>query len=367
MTSLNFNFGGTDTRVFIQDELPSLSDILPIMGRDKRYHVICDENTKPYADEIGASVPICLSGSGEKEKNWDSIKKILKAACAAELGRDDIFIGIGGGVVSDICAFAASIYMRGARLALVSTTLLGMADAALGGKTGIDLFGIKNLAGTFYPARAVWMPLSTLKTLPPSQFKSGLAEIIKSVILDETIDENTAFEELSKGNAAVRLEKIVLAAVKLKGRIVEADPRETGTERAKLNLGHTFGHALEAAAGLGKITHGEAVAWGIVRACELGLALGITPPERAHAITHLLQNLGYETGAPHPALLSGGSGQPLARKFLNALNSDKKRIAGSLRFIIPAQKGAVIVPVSAEKMPLVQEIALGSLTEFLRI
>jgi 3-dehydroquinate synthase len=234
---------------------------------------------------------------------------------------------------------------------LVSTTLLGMVDAALGGKTGFDLFDIKNLVGTFFPASLIYMPLESLETLPRREWKSGLAELIKTAVLDKKDGKGeflSLLSALKDGFLAYEKPGDFLAAhyetildcisrsVLIKGRIVEADPRETGTERALLNLGHTFAHALESAAGLGRISHGEAVAWGMARAGELGLALGITPPEREKTIRKLLGSYGYEISAPHPLIRDRES-------FLRALEGDKKKKGGRLSFIVPAREGAELV------------------------
>jgi 3-dehydroquinate synthase len=126
----------------------------------------------------------------------------------------------------------------------------------------------------------------------------------------------------------------------VKGGIVEKDPEERGEERALLNLGHTFGHALESAAGLGRLSHGEAVAWGLARACELGLELNVTPPERATAIIALLDELGYEIASPHPALLDGGV-------FIRTLKNDKKKKGGGVRFVVPSERGADLVTIDS--------------------
>jgi len=235
-----------------------------------------------------------------------------------------------------------------------------MVDASLGGKTGFDLFGVKNFAGTFFPARHVYMPMESLATLPLPEWKSGMAELIKTAILDsdDFLDEiaslTAAFPDgsfsggfppdfasrvLAPGTA---LSRCVSRAARFKGGIVEEDPLETGTRRVLLNLGHTFGHALEAAAGLGTISHGEAVAWGIARSCDLGLTLGICPPQRAERIRALLAAYGYETAAPHPLMNSGSSGA-----FMQALSSDKKKRGGSLSFIVPGEKSAQAVSTAA--------------------
>jgi 3-dehydroquinate synthase len=293
---------------------------------------------------------------GETAKSWASVERILAAACRAGLGRDGLFMGIGGGVVTDLTGFAASIYMRGARLCLVSTTLLGMVDAALGGKTGFDFVGIKNLAGTFYPAAQVYLPLEALKTLPPEQWKSGMGELLKTAVLDgapAALGQAKALMPFMRNifagsrcfteEAYPVLAELIGRSLLVKGRIVEADPRESSANgRALLNLGHTFGHALEAAAGLGSLSHGEAVAWGLVRACELGSALGITPENRAREIRELVAAYGYETAAPHPLMRDPAF-------FMQALSGDKKKKAGKLVFVIPNAAGAELV--SAASMP----------------
>jgi 3-dehydroquinate synthase len=317
--------------------------------------LVCDAHTE-YIARICAgnrTLLCCTLPPGEEEKGWASVERILIAAKEAGLGRDGIFVGIGGGVVSDLCAFAASIYMRGALLCLVSTTLLGMADAAVGGKTGFDLLGIKNLAGTFYPAAHVYMPLKSLETLPEREWKSGMAELIKTALLD-TGEIPEGLKSPAGNREGEALFNLICRSVSVKGRIVEADPRETGTERALLNLGHTFAHALESDAGLGRLSHGEAVAWGMVRSCELGLALGITPPARAREIVELIRAYGYETTAPHPLMKD-------RRSFMEALGADKKKKAGKSMFVVPAGERAELVSSDLVPPPLLEKIIMGEL------
>ncbi|GAB6391500.1 MAG: 3-dehydroquinate synthase [Treponematales bacterium] len=346
-----FRFGARETTARITAGLPALADILAASGcgRGAGVLAVCDTNTRRFAERIaGGAAALCVLESGEEAKSWASVERILAAARGAGLGRDGLFVGVGGGVVGDLTAFAASVYMRGAGLCLVPTTLLAMADAALGGKTGFDLFGVKNLAGTFYPARAVFMPLESLESLPPREWKSGTAEVIKAAVIGDSrfLRESAGLARLARGEAdRDALFACVSMAAAVKGRIVEADPEETGGGRALLNLGHTFGHALEASAGLGRLSHGEAVAWGMARACELGEALGLTPPERAGAIAALLVEAGYETRAPHPLMGSAGA-------FMAALGADKKRRAGLPRFVVPLAEGAALV--SEEDAPLLR-------------
>jgi 3-dehydroquinate synthase len=370
-----FQFGAFAASVHISRELPSrerIADHFCPEGAFFRPLIICDENTRALAEKIagsgsdGGEIPFCVLKPGESAKNWNSVETILRAAAGSGLGRDGLFIGVGGGVIGDLTAFAASIYMRGCRLCLVSTTLLGMVDASLGGKTGFDLFGVKNLAGTFYPARHVYMPLESLKTLPPAEWKSGMAELIKTAILEgggfmellEALKEEYPPACFSAGfprefiyhaleDRADMLAQCVSRAVAVKGRIVETDPLESGGERRLLNLGHTFGHALESSAGLGTLSHGEAVAWGMARACKLGVSLGLTPGERSEKIMALLHSFGYETRAPHPLMGNAGA-------FLKALNSDKKKISGEVMYLVPGEQG--VRPVTVEKKSLVEQI-----------
>jgi 3-dehydroquinate synthase len=352
MNRMIFRFGDFESAVLIQEKIPSSSDLLT--GGFSRALIVCDSNTLYIAKKIAAeNIPLVVLPPGEESKTWASVETVLRAAAERGLGRDGLFVGCGGGVVTDITAFAASIYMRGAALCLVSTTLLGMVDAALGGKTGFDLFGLKNLAGTFYPASFVYAPLESLSTLPEREWKSGMAELIKTALLDETGD---LFEKVAGTfSGAERVtDTLIAGAVEINGRIVEEDPRETG-RRALLNLGHSFGHALEAAAGLGAVSHGEAVAWGMAKAAELGLAKGITPPEKAAAILKLLGGRSYEIRSPHPLIKESGV-------FFAALAGDKKRRAGKSIFIVPSERGAELLTLDIDQgkeKKLIEHIVSG--------
>ena len=359
-----FSFGEYNTLVEISREFPTINLIaqksgLEIQNGSFKPLIIADENTAYIAAKIsdGVDYPCVFLESGEDNKTWQSVETILASASKASLGRDGVFIAVGGGVIGDLSGFAASIYMRGCRFVLVSTTLLGMVDASVGGKTGFDLFGIKNLAGSFYPAQSVFLPLNALSTLPKVEIKSGMAELIKTAVLcgGDFLEQLTPLAErinnLNKFLEDDALFKCVERAVLYKGGIVSEDFRESG-KRMLLNLGHTFGHALESAAGLGNITHGEAVAWGIVRACELGIALGVTPHERAIKIIELIKSFGYECSCPHPA-----AGNKDA--VFDAMKSDKKKKNGRLTFIVPDDKSARIVVLKTEETQILDNILLG--------
>jgi 3-dehydroquinate synthase len=219
------------------------------------------------------------------------------------------------------------------------------------------------------------MPLESLSTLPEYEWKSGMAEIIKTAVLDRedkpespayTQDLFSACRKLREGSPPgafpqhlyklnpAGLFECIARSVEFKGRIVEADPEETGGKRALLNLGHTFAHALEASLGLGSISHGEAVAWGLARSCELGLSIGITSEEQALEIKELLALYGYEIAAPYPHLKD-------IPFFMRALGGDKKKSGGQLSFIVPCETGAVTVKPDAGLPPdylhIVEKIA----------
>lgn len=292
-------------------------------GRSAGGILICDENTRPLLKET----PSIVLAPGETSKSWDSIETILGEACERHLDRSSTFWGVGGGVITDMTAFAASLYMRGCRLVLVPTTLLAMVDAAIGGKTGIDFCGSKNLVGTFYPAGEVRICLGFLQSLPEKEYRSGLAEVIKHALLADRgllALLRDRREAVLQRNPAV-LEELVRRSIAVKLGIVEADLREEG-QRAFLNLGHTFGHALEAATGFQRYTHGEAVAWGIGKALQAGLSLGVTDPQMAREAAALLRSYGYRLE---------GLGVP-ADDCRDALYRDKKRRDGELRFVLLA-------------------------------
>lgn len=275
---------------------------------------------------------------GERSKRWRSVEAILGRAVALGLGRDGLMLGVGGGVVCDVTGLAASLYLRGCALALAPTTLLAMVDASLGGKTGIDFRGGKNLVGTFHPASLVLVCPAALATLSDREYRSGLAEAIKTAV----IGDPALLDLLEERRAAVLardpalLAEVVRRCLRVKGGICEADPREDG-RRMLLNLGHTFGHALESWAGFRGWTHGEAVAWGMGRAAALGLALGVTDAGFARRLAALLAAYGYRLDAPVGL-----------RELGPALQLDKKRRAGALRFVVPRAAGDAAVVGAAE-------------------
>jgi 3-dehydroquinate synthase len=244
--------------------------------------------------------------------------------------RSTFVIGIGGGVVCDICGFVASTYMRGMRFAYIPTTLLAQVDASVGGKTGVNLGGYKNLVGVFSQPEFVLCDFDLLKTLPAAEMLSGFAEIVKhAAIADgqlfDFLEQN--YEEAIKLDPAV-IEKLVYESLVIKSTIVNADEREEG-ERRKLNFGHTFGHAIEKAAG---VTHGEAVSAGMVMASALSVEKGFLTGGEHQRLKTLLQKIGLPTGL-----------RVNMESVLDALGKDKKRAGETVHFVLLNAIGKAIV------------------------
>ncbi len=288
---------------------------------------------------------------GERSKSWRTARRVLEEAARRSLGRDGRIVGVGGGVVGDLAAFCASVYMRGCALTLVPTTLLAMVDACLGGKTGVDLRGAKNAAGTFYPAEQIHIVPSVLASLPEREYRCGLAEAVKTALLGD--GELLALLEqrlprLLAGREAGLLAEVVVSCLRIKGRVVEEDFREAGAREA-LNLGHTFAHALESVGGLRRWSHGEAVAWGLKMAMRLGRRLGVTPAEHARRVEALLAACGFDL---QPRGLS-------PRALLRAMAADKKRRGGRLRFVLQSGVGRTAAQAVEEGLVLEVLAAAG--------
>jgi 3-dehydroquinate synthase len=310
--TLGFDVGGTRTEV-----------IFAALSEPTGFLRVYDETTHSLfggSAERWVAIP-----SGEPAKCWKSVEAVLERCAFLGLGRDDALIGIGGGVVCDVAAFAASLYMRGCVLVLVPTTLLAMVDASLGGKTGIDFMGFKNLVGTFYPASRIYVDISLLESLPEREYSSGLAEVIKTALVGDrelfSLLEGSPEDVLARKPGIT--EEVIRRCLAVKGTIVEEDPRETG-RRAVLNLGHTFGHALESATRFSGWTHGEAVAWGIAMAVAAGVRMGLTETGFSQRVQELLRRYGFR-------LEAGISYDELSPAF----HRDKKKRHGRVRLVIP--------------------------------
>jgi 3-dehydroquinate synthase len=269
--------------------------------------------------------------AGEQTKSFAQFESLVERLLAANVERRDAIIAFGGGVIGDLTGFAASVLRRGIDFVQVPTTLLAQVDSSVGGKTAINTRHGKNLVGTFHQPRLVLADTGIIDTLPPRQMLAGYAEVVKYGLIDnpgffDHLEAEGA--NLIGGNAALRRQAIA-ASCRAKARIVAADERETGT-RALLNLGHTFGHALEAQTGYGsRLIHGEGVAAGICLAFDLSVRLGHCPPEDAQRVRRHLTTVGLPTLGEIGA---GANWRPAA--LLDHMRQDKKVVDGRMTFVL---------------------------------
>lgn len=305
--------------------------------------IVADENTSylsPFPEKT-----IVLK-SGEENKNWESVDKILSFALKNELARDSYFIALGGGVICDMTSLSASLYMRGAKLCLYPTTLLCMVDATLGGKTAIDYNGLKNLVGTFYPADDIIININTLSSLSDREFLSGMGEVVKHALLSDN-DElyNILLDEKDKilSRNGDELEKIVKLSLYVKKSYIERDPREEKGIRSALNFGHTFGHALESITSY-SVSHGEAVVWGMKKALTAALLLGITNEE------FYLYAINLISSYPFSANEKVKKNDYMA--FLDATKKDKKKKGGKTRFVLLSELGKPVLETLTDEQVL---------------
>lgn len=319
---------GAATEVYSQTGILSrCGDFLDKAGMQGPVLVVSDDQVADlYAGQVieslrssGLTASSFVIPAGEGSKNLTTVSHLWEAMLAAHLDRKSTLLALGGGVVTDLGGFAAATYLRGIPWVAVPTSLLGMVDAGLGGKTGIDLLQGKNLVGAFYPPRLVLADSSVLVTLPEVEWRNGLSEVLKSAVLASP----SMFDKLRElPSEPTGWDPIIREAMAIKLRIVEEDPVETG-RRALLNLGHTIGHAVERSSGY-QLRHGEAVAIGLVTEARIGERLGITQKGTAGLIADALSHLGL------PVVIPGWLAQGDIRA---ALGVDKKRQLN--KFLLP--------------------------------
>jgi 3-dehydroquinate synthase len=280
-----------------------------------------------------------IVGAGEGAKSFAGFERVCEALIAARIERGDLVVALGGGVVGDLAGFAAAAVRRGLDYIQVPTTLLAQVDSSVGGKTAINSSRGKNLVGAFHQPILVVADTALLDTLPARQFRAGYAEVVKygllgDVVFFEWLDAN--LKEVFSGGAA--REHAIATSCRMKAAIVARDERETG-DRALLNLGHTFGHALEAAAGFSdRLLHGEAVALGTALAFEFSARLGLIAPAQAARVTRHLAGAGLPV-----TLAECAGGPPDADVLMDLMAQDKKVKRGRLTFILLRDIGKAYV------------------------
>ncbi|MGC1783843.1 MAG: 3-dehydroquinate synthase [Acidobacteriaceae bacterium] len=292
-----------------------------------------------------AVVPLFVP-AGERHKRLRAIESLAEQLARAGAKRDALLVAFGGGVIGDMTGFLAAIYMRGIRYIQVPTTYLAQIDSSLGGKTGVNLRVGKNLIGSFHHPIAVFSDPTILSTLPPRELRAGMVESVKAAVLGDVrfftwLERN--FDKLLSGDEKT-LTHAIEDSVKIKAAIVSADERESG-RRMLLNLGHTVGHAIEAATRYRAMLHGEAVAWGMVAAIDLAVARSVLSPAQAQRIRKLLFRLG-----PFPRFRSS------AATLLERTASDKKHLQSVRRFVLPTKIGTATVVEDVSQQELLAAI-----------
>jgi 3-dehydroquinate synthase len=302
--------------------------------------IVTNETVGPlYGDRLRQAlaprhIAICTLPDGERFKTLDSFSTVIDSMVDNRMHRDATVVALGGGVIGDIAGFAAACYQRGVAAIQVPTTLLAQVDASVGGKTGVNHPRGKNLIGAFHQPILVLADVSTLGTLPEREYRAGLAEVVKyGVGLDAALfgwlEENA--QALLERREAPLIEAVARCC-QCKARVVEEDERESG-RRALLNLGHTFGHAFEAATGFSQWLHGEAVAAGMIMAAELSERMGYVSAEETVRIRELLERFGLPVAPPE------GS----SARFLDLMGMDKKVKSGRVRFVLLSAIGEAFV------------------------
>lgn len=285
--------------------------------------------------DAGFDVKSCILPDGEQYKTLDSIQTIYDAALAHRLERSSTLVSLGGGVIGDMTGFAAATWLRGIHFVQVPTSLLSMVDASIGGKTGVNHPQGKNLIGAFYQPQLVLIDPEVLSTLPPREFRAGMAEVIKyGVIWDQDLFEQLEAAPSLKTHAEVStelLQTILTRSCQAKADVVSQDEKESGL-RAILNYGHTLGHAVESLTGYTLVNHGEAVAIGMVAAGQIAVNIGWWSPDLQQRQIALIESTELPTHIP--SSLSPDD-------IIETLQTDKKVKAGQVRFILPTDIGSV--------------------------
>ncbi len=333
--------------------------IVAPLTRSRRISVVTDSTvarlhlpalTAALAAAGLTAVPLIVT-PGEAQKNWRTLEFVVESLLSRGVERGDAVIALGGGVVGDLTGFAAAVLRRGCKFVQIPTTLLAQVDSSVGGKTAINAAAGKNLVGAFHQPAAVVIDPDLLDTLPPRELRAGYAEIVKTALLGDAAffawcEGNAA--ALLAGDAAARVHAIA-TSVAAKAAIVAADERETGDVRALLNLGHTFGHALEAEAGFSdRLLHGEAVAIGCALAFRFSAERGLCPPADARRVAAHLAAVGLPA-SPRGLATS-------AAPLIDHMMQDKKMAGGTLAFVLAHRIGDAFVA---------RDVALADVEAFL--
>lgn len=340
MEKLFVDLGENSYNILFSDSFSGLAEALKDINAPQKLLIVTDSNVNGlYADEVntllqknGYDSAVYAFEAGEQNKNMNTILGICEACINHELDRKSMIIALGGGVVGDMAGFAAAIFMRGIDFVQIPTTLLSQSDSSVGGKTGIDFMESKNILGAFHQPKLVYINVETLKTLPQEQFVSGMGEVIKHGI----IRDSEFFDYLEKNKDSIKtLDSETLISMdkincQIKAKVVEQDEKENGL-RAILNFGHTIGHAVESAYNF-KMTHGECVGLGMIAASNVAYTRNMIDADTLGRIENILAEYGFKTRVKLPD----------NNKILEFMHKDKKKIRGSLKFVLPLEIGTVM-------------------------
>ncbi|MBQ9086592.1 MAG: 3-dehydroquinate synthase [Clostridia bacterium] len=316
-----------DYDILIGEDLLAASGsyVTETLGKVCTLCVVSDDNVAPlYLETVvrslesaGHRVHSFVIPHGEESKSTESLVALLEFLAERPLTRSDALVALGGGVVGDLTGFCAAIYLRGIPFIQIPTTLLAAVDSSVGGKTAVDLRAGKNLAGAFHQPSLVLCDCNTLDTLKPEVFADGCAEVIKYGVINDR-----PFFELLKSGIRDNIEEVIALCVRNKAAVVEEDEFDRGS-RQLLNLGHTVGHAIELCSHL-EISHGSAVAMGMVIVTRAAVAMGLCPEEDLRELIAILRKANLPTECPFGA-----------EELAEAASADKKRTGGSITLVVP--------------------------------
>lgn len=338
MRQLSIKGSISDSNLLVGESFENFKKYLP----NKKIIVITDQTVNKLYGRYFTDYPIIEIGQTESNKNLDTVSDILEKLLAYEADRSTFILAVGGGIVCDVAGFVASIYLRGLDFGFISTTLLSQVDASVGGKNGVNFLGFKNMVGVFNQPAFVICDSKMLSTLETDDLNCGFAEIVKHTLIDdrETFEELELNYSKALGLDAQTIEKLVFNSVEIKAGIVNKDEKEKG-ERRKLNLGHTFGHAVEKVLG---IPHGNAVSIGLVVAAKLSMNKGLITKSECDRIITLLNNLQLPTTI-----------ETNKEAIIDALGMDKKREGDSIHFVLMDGIGKVkIEEISLKELQAVE-------------
>lgn len=319
--------------IYIEDSFAQLSSYLEALDlKEKKVCIVSDDVVfKHYGKEVETLLQTCASevtsfvfANGEANKTLDTVKQLYEHLIVNHFERKDMLVALGGGVVGDLTGYAAATYLRGIDFIQLPTTLLSQVDSSIGGKTGVDFDGYKNMVGAFYQPKLVYMNVDTLNSLSDEQFFCGMGEILKHGLIKDAKYYEWTILHLSEicERDLDTLKMMIAASCEIKRAVVEKDPQEKG-ERALLNFGHTIGHAIEKLAGF-KLLHGQCVALGYLGAAYISFKRELLSTEEFYEIRDM--NVGFEL----PISIEGLDTETV----LETTRSDKKMEAGKVKFIL---------------------------------